>query len=947
MRQRAILPSTPGAAPQGLKDCGSLVAAATTHRGEEQQKHHHQSQEELPPRGATSTSASGLQPPGGEGRSIDKMPLPVSSCAFLRKQEQRPEQQPLQVALEDSDGSWKQHFPGASRFAAEPEGSIADCLNGASVSSATAGGSAAPGYDVEFCKREEQQLGHLDEDLYYFGEEKSPIETRGEEATPVVAWGRCVSSDGWRRSSSGCSDDISSVGGNSEQAGASIDSACNNWALLLAEEKTDTTVPVPDFWIKEAVRYMDLVVEASSGSSTETSPHSTATCANRRILRAPSATIHHSSQQIVPALTPREVEGACRPRFKTAAGDFAFSRAAGEKPTMEHVHELVLKLYKGLQDIASQIDPDQYGCSFCHFGEQQRIRGYSSDTMDERGSSQSNNSRGSDSSSRMCACCAFGTPLRIGAALCHLYRENPARFSLLLHDSVLLALLPLQPHAAATLADALFQHPSPLMYLLTDGGASQLLKAAAEATAAEVVAAGAGSRCSVSRRVQPHETSANIAPAPEVAFASAAKRYTSLTSSNSVWGQSHSWPKCVRRPRSRDLKESYSCCGVSLCEHKRAAAKRFLERQQQMLQRQMQPRMLQCHMQQQQTVSPLHQVRELHEGQDSASAKDAKADPVRHRRAEVLEGIAEVPPAEAAAKTAASLPAATGITPSGGDPENSTKTTFGCGSAVCQNSSSGCCAACTWTEKQLRLFNSSAEPQLSLGQYVTRLQRLAFTTEHELLMALLLLTHAQQRQQQLRISTKNAHRLLLAALVLVSKVVRDDHTPLALWAVVGGVPPRELASLEMALLELVGHRISFSLPEFAAAYCVARALSHMQQQQQQQQNIIGGRVRSTPEGEEGENPAAIRTEEENVGSGIRASAEPELGNNRNSDPPSPSMTLYSKETNPEETLLPRSFTYAALKTNPILRRFVQLQGIDASLLNTYTNEGAQWGVGGD
>lgn len=927
-----MLPSVPGAAPQGLKDCGSLVAAAATQRGQKQQKHPHLSPEEVPSQRATSrcSSASGLhEPPSGDGRATDENPLGAGSCAILCERRQQPEQQPLQGALEGIGGLWTQQSPGTLNFAAEPDEGIANCANGQSVSSVAAGGAAAPEYDVDCCKREEQQqLGHLeDEDLYYFGEEKSPIENRGEEeATPVVAWGRCVSSDDWRRSSSGCSDDVSSDGGNSERAGRlSIDSACNHWARLLREEKTDMTVS--DLWIIEAVRYMELVVEASGDSNTEASPPSTVTYSDRRKFRAPSA-ISHRSQQLVAALTPQEIAGARRPRFKTVAGDFAVSRAAAEKATTEHVHELVLKLYKRLHEIARQIDPDQCGCSSCHFGGRQRLREcLSSDTLDGRGTSSSNSSRGSDKNSMFCACCAFGTPLGIGAALCHLYRENPARFSLLVHDSVLLALLPLQPHAAAALADALFQRPSPLIQMLTDGSASQLLEAAAEETAAEVVAAGAASHCSLSRREQPHEASA-----AEVAFANVGKRYNNLTSSNKVSRHRHSWPECVRRPRSRDLQESYSCCGATLCKHKRAAAKRFLERQQQMLRRQMQHRMLQCHMRHQQAIIPLHQIQQMQEEPSAASAKDAKADPARYRKAEVLEASAEVPPAEAAAKTAASPPAAVDISPSRGGPENSTKAAFGSGSAVYQDSSLGNCPSCI--EKQLRLFDSGAEPQLSLGQYVTRLQRLAFATEHELLMALLLLTHAQQRQHQLRISTKNAHRLLLAALVLVSKVVRDDNTPLALWAVVGGVPPRELASLEMTLLELVGHRISFSLPEFSAAYCVARALSHMQQQQgeqgmqQLQQNISCGRARSAQEGDEGDKPVAIGAEEEeNAGnkSAIRILAEPELSNNSNSDPPSPTIKLCSKEGSPKETLLPRGFTYAPLKTNPILRRLVQLQ----------------------
>lgn len=818
----------------------------------------------------------------------------------------------------------------------------------------------ATAYDMPFKREDQEQQQHqvLEEGFYSCAEECASVGNRCEEETPVVVWGRCVSSDGWRRSSGSCTE-FSSDGGGSEPA---IFHPASHIGHEPASHAAEDELEQADAeaWIREAMRYMDLVVERCARNEVDRAPvaAAAAACNRSRRNRVPSCRSMELSQNEAASVAA----GARRPRFKTATGDFALSRAAlaagaaadnANGVSMEHVHVLVLQLHKQLQQQSSihQVQAEECGfsnspCTGQHDQQESTTSAY--DAGVEGGSG----SNGSSGNYRSCSCCAAGPPQRISAALSHLYSENPDRFSELLHDSALLALLPLQNHAAAALADAICQHPSPLVRLLRDDGPSRLLEAIAEATAAEVLAAGAASSSGISgSRLQQQGVAMSKG---EAAFAVAAKRYR-----NSSWhvgekGQRHSFPGCLWRRSSREMALSYTCCGVPLCAHKRAAAKRFIDRQQQRLQQErvqreaagrellpkhpapqepLQKQLLQKNHQQAARMQQ-HQQRPLRQGFTSNKVSEEPTSPGKREDSE--KGTVEKGPGASAAKTVAWSSAAAGAGALAREPGTSSKTSTSIGgTAACWRSPSAC-LGCARAQKQLLLFNSSTEPPLSLGQYVTRLQRLACVTEHEMLMALLLLTHAQQRQQQLRISNKNAHRLLLAALVLVSKVVRDDHTPLALWAVVGGVPPMELASLEMALLELVGHRISFSLPEFAAAYCLAAALSHLQRQQKeqdkkQQSTSIGEGGGHTQEGDVGETKQANTCGDKKIKRGSSASDEAKSGSNANNG--------SSRESSREETSASTRCTCPvvavprpALKTNPILRRLVQLQGVDASFM---------------
>ncbi|KAL8436962.1 hypothetical protein ACSSS7_001326 [Eimeria intestinalis] len=870
-------------------------------------------------------------------------------------------------------------------------------------------------------EQQQQQEGDEEDDEFYGdGLEAEPwdLGERSGEETPVVAVGRCVSSDGWRDSSGSSSDDswvaASPVSEPAGGGGGGPRVACTNWGGGPVEEQLEGAEA--DAWIGEAVRYMELVVQSSGSSTRLDADLGTADAAAAAAAAAVAAGEGGESaspkltaaarRSFDPAATSKVLlEGAevRRPRSKTTAGDFAFSRAAeaaavaaaaaaDNEEAMKHVFILVLRLYKQLQQLAAQVDVVGCGCANCHSSEekdkqqqdkqqqqqqqpqqqQQRLEGSASvPNISDDGEG------GRGSLSTNCACCAFGTPLSIGAALSQLYRENPDRFSLLLHDSVLMALLPLQHHAAAALADALAD-PSPLVLLLDDEGcASQLLDGAAEATAARVLAAAAaayGSNTVVEpehkQQQQQQRRQQVIAGAGVVSgegFAVAARRFllgNSSSSSSRLMQQRRSWPGCLWWPRQGfDVGLSYSCCGVTLCQHKRSAAKRFLQRQQQALQQQMQQQHLaQRQLQQQQHLGLQHQLQltlQRQQQQQQQRLLACKGEPQQGTSAKDAEAVSRGAAKDASAMTtsrAGAPPAASGSVAAARAPA---ECHWGrvCCSAVSESSvhaspSAGRCAACMRVEEQLRLFDGPPEPPLSLGMYATRLQHLASVTDHELLMALLLLTHARQRQRRFRISDKNAHRLLLAALVLVSKVVRDDPTPLALWAVVGAVPPKELAAMETALLELLGHKVSFSLPEFAAVYCLAAAVSHMQRQQDQ----VGARPQHKHKGPgsaelaadvQGQQAAAdgSRGRRENPRSKscpcVSNAAESVSSSVKKDASEASEMQRHGNKLDLEDSALQRRCTYPpstsgegrrpSLQENPVLKRLAQLQGVEEEL----------------
>ncbi|PHJ20904.1 n-terminal domain-containing protein [Cystoisospora suis] len=123
------------------------------------------------------------------------------------------------------------------------------------------------------------------------------------------------------------------------------------------------------------------------------------------------------------------------------------------------------------------------------------------------------------------------------------------------------------------------------------------------------------------------------------------------------------------------------------------------------------------------------------------------------------------------------------------------------------------------------LFVGRQVPSLTVGQYVSRLQRLSQLGAHESLVALLLISRVLTRHPYFPLCALNAYRLLLTAFMTVTKAFSDRFYNNGLWARFGGVDVSELNCLEKAFLLLLDHRCFFTLEEFAALFCLVKRVA--------------------------------------------------------------------------------------------------------------------------
>lgn len=366
-------------------------------------------------------------------------------------------------------------------------------------------------------------------------------------------------------------------------------------------------------------------------------------------------------------------------------------------------------------------------------------------------------------------------------ALGRLYSETPSRFAELLHDEHLADLLPLPRGSGAALAQAFFE-PSPqllLHQLQTEGLAFQV---AAESTAASVVKAAARAElrtrdsCASGTRSFLIDA-ALLRPAP--------KEGGGFEPAKSGRGNG---------------------CGLSPCSPESVAKK--LE-----------------------AASTRHRQGSLFEARGFTTEGDSPR--------------ASQSPLNGTASTGLSRADSAGEekVESKGDDDNNDSNSKGVSAAARSQRLSaaagwpppqptqreeGECHACSRARYLISLFEGPPVPG-SVQHYVRRLQQFGGVTEHETLLALLLIVSLLQRHQHLTtLSPKTASKLLLPSLCITQKAVRDARFSAPLWAAVGGVAASELAKLEGALLELIDYRLPFSMHAFAAIYTLALALSLQQ-----------------------------------------------------------------------------------------------------------------------
>ncbi|XP_062183550.1 cyclin-P1-1 [Phragmites australis] len=103
-------------------------------------------------------------------------------------------------------------------------------------------------------------------------------------------------------------------------------------------------------------------------------------------------------------------------------------------------------------------------------------------------------------------------------------------------------------------------------------------------------------------------------------------------------------------------------------------------------------------------------------------------------------------------------------------------------------------------------------PRIGVAEYLERVHRYAALEPECYVVAYAYVDMAAHRRPAAAVASRNVHRLLLACLLVASKVLDDFHHSNAFFARVGGVSNAEMNKLELELLDVldfevaVGHR---------------------------------------------------------------------------------------------------------------------------------------------
>lgn len=95
------------------------------------------------------------------------------------------------------------------------------------------------------------------------------------------------------------------------------------------------------------------------------------------------------------------------------------------------------------------------------------------------------------------------------------------------------------------------------------------------------------------------------------------------------------------------------------------------------------------------------------------------------------------------------------------------------------------------------LFSAFSVPEISISDYVARMEQYAEIHSTTLLCGLIYIDRVLACSDNLKLSFFTVHRLLLVATMLAAKFAEDSHFNNNHWAKVGGVPLSELNELEL------------------------------------------------------------------------------------------------------------------------------------------------------
>ncbi|KAJ1609302.1 cyclin 6 pcl7 [Cryptosporidium canis] len=112
------------------------------------------------------------------------------------------------------------------------------------------------------------------------------------------------------------------------------------------------------------------------------------------------------------------------------------------------------------------------------------------------------------------------------------------------------------------------------------------------------------------------------------------------------------------------------------------------------------------------------------------------------------------------------------------------------------------------------LFDSALSPPISIKSYFMRLSEFFLCSPSLFIIMFIYIKRIIQNNPSYCFDSKNAHRLMLATLVISVKLYDDKLLPNSHYAQVGGVTESELSRLEVNALLLMDFRLFVSIEEF-------------------------------------------------------------------------------------------------------------------------------------
>jgi hypothetical protein len=124
----------------------------------------------------------------------------------------------------------------------------------------------------------------------------------------------------------------------------------------------------------------------------------------------------------------------------------------------------------------------------------------------------------------------------------------------------------------------------------------------------------------------------------------------------------------------------------------------------------------------------------------------------------------------------------------------------------------------TIVRRELSRFHSKGVPQISVLEYLERLQRYIRLSSPAILTVLLYIRRLCRIQTSIWLSHLTIHRILLSCAAISAKIMTDHLCWNKIHARAGGVRPEELTVLEFELLQILGWNVTPRDDELAECY---------------------------------------------------------------------------------------------------------------------------------